>query len=64
MDSAVACHFSDNWSALGDQRLSARELSELLLSEEECGRTRLPHLTLAVFTPRHRTRTTHSDVAV
>lgn len=58
MDSAVACHFGDNWSPLREQHLSARELSELLLSEEECGRTRLrrslrthPHCLHLTLTP-------------
>lgn len=37
MDSAVACHFGDNWSALRDHCLSTRDLSGALLSEEECG---------------------------
>lgn len=48
MDSAVACHFGDNWSALREQRLSARELSELLVAEEECARTRLSEESLSL----------------
>lgn len=48
MDSAVACHFGDNWSALREQRLSARELSELLVGEEECARTRLSEESLSL----------------
>lgn len=46
MDSAVACHFGDNWSALCDRCLSAtaglHSCQECVLSEGECGRAARP----------------------
>lgn len=50
MHSAVACHFSDNWSALRDRCLSAtvglHSCLRVLLSEGGCGHTARPHSTV------------------